>query len=80
MNPALTILILILLAVLSLVSLMQLLYSESLRLLAKKTLALDYFQENLEPEFGQKPERGVQIFSLWKHAIMIGLEIGRAHV
>ena len=35
MNPALTILILILLAVLSLVSLMQLLYSESLRLLAK---------------------------------------------
>ena len=73
MNPALTILILILLAVLSLVSLMQLLYSESLRLLAKKTLALDYFQENLEPEFGQEPERGVQIFSLWKHAVMIGL-------
>ncbi len=71
MNPALNILFLALLVVLSLVSLVQLLYSESLRLLAKKTRALTYFQENLQQDLGQEPERGVQAFSLWKHAVML---------
>ena len=73
MNPALSILFLVLLFVLALVSLVQLLYTETLRLLAKETRTLAYFQEHLQESFGKEPERGAQIFALWKHGVMLWL-------
>jgi putative hemolysin len=61
----------VLLAVLlSLITLVQLLYLESLRLRTRDLPALEFFKQKLEQELGMKTETGVLSFSLIKYGIM----------
>lgn len=69
---ALTILDLIIAAIVSLVTCVQLLYLESLRIRARERPALEFFKETLESKLGLETERGSLTFSLIKH---VGLAI-----
>ena len=62
-------------AVLCLVSFVQLLYLESLRLRPRDLPALEYFKEKLEAELGMKTETGVLSYSLIKHSLLLLLAI-----
>ncbi len=61
----------ILLAILCLVSFIQLLYLESLRLLTRDSEALDFFKETLEERLGYETEQGAFVFSLIKHTLLV---------
>jgi len=61
----------ILLTVLSLVSFIQLLYLESLRLLTRDFEALQFFKETLEARLGYETEQGAFVFSLIKHTLLV---------
>ena len=61
----------ILLTVLSLVSFIQLLYLESLRLLTRDFEALEFFKETLEARLGYETEQGAFVFSLIKHTLLV---------
>ena len=73
MNTVITCVTMALAAAISLVSLVQLLYLESLRLMAKETEVLAFFQENVEHGLGLETEKGALVFSLWKHFLMVVL-------
>ncbi len=55
---------------LTLSTLAQLLYVESLRLRSREYPALEYFKDKLEDRLGLKIERGALTFSLFKHALI----------
>lgn len=78
MKLALIILSVALTLLLGLVSFVQLLYLESLRLRAREQPALEYFKQILEDRLGLKPEPGLLSFSLVKHLsmVLIGLAVG----
>ena len=61
----------ILLAILCLVSFIQLLYLESLRLLTRDSEAMDFFKETLEERLGFETEQGAFVFSLIKHTLLV---------
>jgi CBS domain containing-hemolysin-like protein len=69
---ALTILDLIAALIVTLVTCVQLLYLESLRIRARERPALEFFKETLESKLGLETERGSLTFSLIKH---VGLGI-----
>lgn len=56
---------------LALVTFVQLLYLESMRLRARDLPALSYFNDTLEERLGMKPERGALSFSLIKHSVLV---------
>ncbi len=56
---------------LGLVSFVQLLYLEAMRLRTRDLPALKYFRETLEPRLGMKTERGAGSFSLIKHSMLV---------
>ncbi|MCS7314993.1 MAG: hemolysin family protein [Bryobacterales bacterium] len=56
---------------LAVVSFVQLLYLEALRLRARERSALQHFKENLAARLGMDPERGALTFSLVKHALLV---------
>ncbi|MCC6859706.1 MAG: HlyC/CorC family transporter [Bryobacterales bacterium] len=56
---------------LALVSFVQLLYLESLRLRTRDLPALEFFKESLEDRLGMKTDRGAQSFSLLKHTLLV---------
>ncbi len=58
--------------VVTLVTCIQVLYLESLRIRARELPALEFFKETLEPKIGLTTERGALTFSLVKH---IGLAV-----
>jgi putative hemolysin len=60
-----------LLALLTLVSFVQLLYLESLRLRPREPDALDYFKQELQDLFGYETEAGALVFSLIKHTLLV---------
>ena len=60
---------------LSLVSFVQLLYLESLRLRTRDLPALEFFKKTLEPALGMKTETGVLSFSLLKFTLMLLVSI-----
>jgi putative hemolysin len=60
---------------LSLVSFVQLLYLESLRLRTRDTPALEFFKEKLEKALGMKIETGVVSFSLIKYTLLLFIAI-----
>src|SRR5712692_7249 len=60
---------------LSLVSFVQLLYLESLRLRTRDRPALEFFKETLEGALGMKTETGVLSFSLLKYTLMLLVSI-----
>src|SRR5438876_2455522 len=70
---------------LSLVSFVQLLYLESLRLRTRDLPALEFFKQTLEEKLGMKTETGLLSFSLIKYSlvlliaivILVGLSAGR---
>lgn len=68
--------LLIVLAVLSgllllLLTYVQVLYEESLRIRPRERPALDYFKESIQPRMGLENERGVLTFSLLKHTLLL---------
>jgi len=56
---------------LAVVSFVQLLYLEALRLRAREQPALEFFKETLEEKLGLKTEHGALSFSLLKHALLV---------
>ena len=60
---------------LSVISFVQLLYLESLRLRTRDLPALEFFKETLEEALGMKTETGVLSFSLLKYTLMILISI-----
>ncbi len=68
----------VLVLLLVLVTCIQLLYLESLRIRAREQPALQYFKETLEAKLGMTLERGALSFSLVKHAglALLGCLIG----
>ncbi|MFM2125384.1 MAG: hypothetical protein RL328_1835 [Acidobacteriota bacterium] len=58
--------------VVTLVTCIQVLYLESLRIRTRETLALEFFKEFIEPKIGLETEQGARAFSLVKH---IGLAV-----
>jgi putative hemolysin len=67
--------IIIILGLLCLITVVQLLYSESLRLRSRDLPALQFFKETLETRIGVNAEKGVLVFSLIKHTLLIMLGI-----
>ena len=72
MTLLLTLLAMSVALVVTLVTCIQLLYLESLRVRTRELPALQFFREILEPGIGLETERGALTFSLVKH---IGLGI-----
>jgi putative hemolysin len=60
-------------AVLVLVTFVQLLYLESLRLRPRERPALQYFKEHLQDRFGIDTEHGALTFSFIKHTLLVAL-------
>ena len=58
-----------------LLTFVQTLYMESLRLRTREFPALTYFKETLEDEIGAKDERGVLALSLIKHTLLVILAL-----
>ena len=67
--------IVIVLGLLCLVTVIQLLYAESLRLRARDLPALQFFKDTLEARIGVSTEKGVLVFSLIKHTLLLMLGI-----
>jgi putative hemolysin len=67
MIPALVIAAILLTLLLTLVTCLQVLYLESLRIRARELLSLQFFKETLESRIGLSTERGALTFSLVKH-------------
>jgi putative hemolysin len=61
--------------VLGLVTFVQLLYLESLRLRTRDLPSLDFFKETLQPRLGLKTEQGADAFSIVKHTLLALLGI-----
>src|SRR5579872_1905392 len=60
---------------LGLITFVQLLYVESLRLRTRDLPALEFFKQKLEAELGMKTDAGVLSFSLIKYALMLFIAI-----
>ena len=73
MIAVLLLLVAIVSVVLCLVTLVQLLYMESLRLRARDLPALRFFKETLEDRIGAKSNHGALVFSLVKHTCLLAV-------
>src|SRR5208283_4747725 len=71
MNAVLYVAIAIMAGVLTLVTLLQLLYMESQRLMARDLPALEFFKDKLEDLIGLPVDRGALTFSLIKHTLLL---------
>ena len=71
MSPMLFLFALLLAILLGLITFVQLLYLESLRLRTRDLPALEFFKQKLEAKLGMKTEAGVLSFSLIKYGIML---------
>jgi putative hemolysin len=67
--------IVVILGLLCLITVIQLLYTESLRLRSRDLPALQFFKETLEARIGVNTEQGVLVFSLIKHTLLLLLGI-----
>src|SRR5258708_39423582 len=61
----------IILGLLCLITVIQLLYAESLRLRSRDLPALEFFKDTLEARIGVSTEKGVLVFSLIKHTLLL---------
>ena len=75
MNTVLYIAVPIIAALLCIFTLVQLLYTESLRLLARDLPILGFFKETLEDRIGVQADKGILTFSLIKHTLLILLAL-----
>jgi putative hemolysin len=60
---------------LCLITVVQILYSESLRLRSRELPALQFFKEQLEHRIGVKDDKGVLAFSIIKHTLILLLGV-----
>ncbi len=67
--------VIVLAGLLSLITLVQVLYMESLRLRAQERPMLDFFKETLEDKIGIRDERGSLAFSIVKHTALLFLPL-----
>jgi CBS domain containing-hemolysin-like protein len=74
-NTVLYIAVPILAALLCVFTLVQLLYTESLRLLARDLPILEFFRETLQERLRLKPEKGILTFALIKHTLLLLLAL-----
>lgn len=72
---ALIVAVAILSCVLCIVTLVQILYMESLRLRRTELPMLEFFRERLEEKLGIRDERGALAFSIAKHTAIIGIAL-----
>ncbi|HVN05854.1 MAG TPA: hemolysin family protein [Bryobacteraceae bacterium] len=75
MTAAFVILIVLLSLLLGLVTFVQLLYLESLRLRARDFPALKFFRDALEDKLGFESEDGANVFTLVKHSVILFIGI-----
>ena len=61
--------------VLALVTVVQTLYLESLRLRSREYAALEYFKESIEEALGLETERGALTYTLLKHTLLAALGV-----
>jgi CBS domain containing-hemolysin-like protein len=61
----------VLAAIICLVSFVQLLYLESMRLRSRDYPALEFFKETLQEKLGFETEAGALVFSLMKHTLLV---------
>jgi putative hemolysin len=73
--PAMILAALVATPVLGLVTFVQLLYLESMRLRTRDLPALEFFKDTLEDKIGLKTEQGAGAFSLIKHTLLVLLGI-----
>ena len=71
MSLALSVVIVLLAVLLGLVTFVQLLYLESLRLRTRDLVAIKYFKETLEDKLGFSDEDGAGAFTLVKHTLIL---------
>jgi len=71
MTAGLWVLVALLAPALALISFVQLLYAEALRLRAREQPALEFFKETLEDKLGLRTERGALSFSLLQHGLLV---------
>src|SRR5579862_3999028 len=72
---ALTLATVLAIPVLGLVTFVQLLYLESLRLRTRDLPSLQFFKETLQDKLGLNTEQGADAFSLVKHTLLVLLGI-----
>ena len=75
MMLAVTVAALLAIPLLGLVTFVQLLYLESLRLRTRDLPSLEFFKDTLEDKLGMKTEDGAGVFSLIKHTTLVSLAI-----
>ena len=75
MMLAITLATVLAIPILGLVTFVQLLYLESLRLRTRDLPSLDFFKDNLEDKLGLKAEDGAGTFSIVKHTLLVLLGI-----
>jgi CBS domain containing-hemolysin-like protein len=71
MTAGLWVLVALLAPALALISFVELLYAEALRLRAREQPALEFFKETLEDKLGLRTERGALSFSLLQHGLLV---------
>lgn len=76
MMIAVTILTLAALPLLAIVTFVQVLYLESMRLRTRDLPSIKFFKETLEDKLGMSTEQGSGVFSLIKHSLLLLLAIG----
>jgi putative hemolysin len=76
MMIAVTILTLAALPLLTIVTFVQVLYLESMRLRTRDLPSIKFFKETLEDKLGMNTEQGSGVFSLIKHSLLLFLAIG----
>jgi len=76
MIVAVTVLTLVALPLLAIVTFVQVLYLESVRLRTRDLPSLKFFKETLEDKLGMTTEQGAGVFSLIKHSLLLLLAIG----
>src|SRR5579872_5394994 len=75
MMIAVTIVTLVALPLLAIVTFVQVLYLESLRLRTRDLPSIKFFKETLEDKLGMTTEQGAGVFSLIKHSLLLLLAI-----
>src|SRR5579863_9333076 len=67
--------LIVLVALTTLFTTMQTLYTESMRLRSRELPAMEYFKEVLEPRLKMRTESGALTFSVWKHACLVAMGV-----
>jgi CBS domain containing-hemolysin-like protein len=76
MMLAVSILTLVSIPLLALVTFVQVLYMESMRLRTRDLPSIKFFKETLEDKLGMTTEQGAGVFSLVKHSLLLLMTVG----